>query len=814
MVNSMNADHELPPRNPLGPLQAIAALLLVGCLAMTGCDKGPTEVSAEAGEGDTKATTAEDLLRRMVATYQKAKHYSDEGGIHITITTKGEEEAHHFPFSVKFARPNKLRVHAYQILMVSDGEKLQGWIKDKETNNLDGQSLQQDVADALTLDDLYRDETAGGTLQGGFGPPLALELLLQDKPLEEMLKEKKSIQLLASETIKDREHHRVKYSDGRGDLVFWIDAETFIVRRLEFPTDEILARFPADQRPDKITVVAEFTNARFGKAPAAETFTYEPPKDATTVSRFVLPPLSGRMPPMIGKSVTGLSFTDADGKTITDKTLSGKVVVLDFWFTTCPPCRQSMPNLQKVYEQFKKNDKVVFYAVNVDDASITDEVLKKTFAEWGAAVPIGRDLKGAAGQALRVEAFPSLALLGKDGTVQSYEVGFSPRLAETLPAKLNALLAGSNLAEQEIRKIKEAYEQELKAAHPDAKPQQPDRIEPAAADQPTKLGMTKLWTSDAASQPVNILVVPGDADEDDAVYVLDQYRSVVSLGADGKAIATHPLDIAESDLVTYLRTATDGDGKRYFVGGGAGQARFHLFDEQWKRRFSLPEEEDAEQVISDLVLVDLDGDEKPEIYVSHWQDLALYRFSLDGKRTAWQGESVRDVLSLALSPADAKGKRLLLALGRSGKIRGVSADGKINAESDAPDPTVQKLIVAERDIDQEVFWCALSMAPRAGAVVAMKGDSQLAWRFSVPGGFPQTAIEPVVWGHVLPGGKALWVVAGADGGIHFVAADGNLVDRFHHGEMPTGVGLAKLDGKPTLLVSSKSGVTAYRLAEK
>ena len=301
---------------------------------------------------------------------------------------------------------------------------------------------------------------------------------------------------------------------------------------------------------------------------------------------------------------------------------------------------------------------------------------------------------------------------------------------------------------------------------------------------------------------------------DDAVYVLDQYRGVVLLGADGKSIATHALDIAESDLVTYLRTATGGDGKRYYVGGGAGQTRFHLFDEQWKRRFSLPEEDDAAQMISDLVLADLDGDEHLEIYVSHWQDLPLYRFSLDGKRTAWRGESVRDVLSLALSPADSEGKRLLLALGRSGKIRGVAAKGKIDAESDAPDPTVQKLVVAERDIDRDVFWIALSMAPRAGAVVAMKGDSQLAWRFEVPGGFPQTAIEPVVWGRVLPGGKSHWVVAGADGGIHVVAADGTLVDRFHHGETPTGIALARLAGEPTLLVSSKSGVTAYRLTEK
>ena len=74
-------------------------------------------------------------------------------------------------------------------------------------------------------------------------------------------------------------------------------------------------------------------------------------------------------------------FFDLDGKPVTPESLAGKVVVLDFWATWCGPCKQSLPNLEKVYEKYKDNPKVAFYAVSIDQPKVENKELVKTFEQ-------------------------------------------------------------------------------------------------------------------------------------------------------------------------------------------------------------------------------------------------------------------------------------------------------------------------------------------------------------------------------------------------------------------------------------------------
>ena len=59
------------------------------------------------------------------------------------------------------------------------------------------------------------------------------------------------------------------------------------------------------------------------------------------------------------------SAKDITGQTVKLSELKGKVVLLDFWATWCPPCRVEIPNLLEIYRQFK-NKNFVLISVSLD----------------------------------------------------------------------------------------------------------------------------------------------------------------------------------------------------------------------------------------------------------------------------------------------------------------------------------------------------------------------------------------------------------------------------------------------------------------
>ncbi|MCH5684659.1 TlpA family protein disulfide reductase [Niabella sp. W65] len=60
-------------------------------------------------------------------------------------------------------------------------------------------------------------------------------------------------------------------------------------------------------------------------------------------------------------------FKDKDGKTVSLKSLKGKVVFINFWATWCPPCIHEMPSINKLKQSFKGKNDIVFLMVDVDN---------------------------------------------------------------------------------------------------------------------------------------------------------------------------------------------------------------------------------------------------------------------------------------------------------------------------------------------------------------------------------------------------------------------------------------------------------------
>jgi peroxiredoxin len=73
----------------------------------------------------------------------------------------------------------------------------------------------------------------------------------------------------------------------------------------------------------------------------------------------------GPKPAMIGTAAPEFTVTDAD-RTVDLKELKGKVVVLNFWATWCPPCVEEMPSLVRMQKELKDRG-VTVLAVSMDD---------------------------------------------------------------------------------------------------------------------------------------------------------------------------------------------------------------------------------------------------------------------------------------------------------------------------------------------------------------------------------------------------------------------------------------------------------------
>ena len=125
-----------------------------------------------------------------------------------------------------------------------------------------------------------------------------------------------------------------------------------------------------------------------------------------------------------------------DGGTIALASHKGKVVLLDFWATWCPPCRYELPALMKLYADLKDRD-FVLIGMTVDQGSL--EKVQADVAKFSLTYPVGLagpDVQAAYGG---IRAVPTKFLLGKDGSIIETFIGLVPE--EELRSKIEGALA-------------------------------------------------------------------------------------------------------------------------------------------------------------------------------------------------------------------------------------------------------------------------------------------------------------------------------------------------------------------------------------
>ena len=111
------------------------------------------------------------------------------------------------------------------------------------------------------------------------------------------------------------------------------------------------------------------------------------------------------------------TLSDLQSKSWTLHELHGKVVLVNFWATWCPPCRKEMPDLDALYRKFKDQGLVI---LAIDDEEVGK--IKPYLAEQPVTYPILLDAGRKANESFRIDGIPKSFVYDREGKLVAQSI--------------------------------------------------------------------------------------------------------------------------------------------------------------------------------------------------------------------------------------------------------------------------------------------------------------------------------------------------------------------------------------------------------
>jgi hypothetical protein len=221
-------------------------------------------------------------------------------------------------------------------------------------------------------------------------------------------------------------------------------------------------------------------------------------------------------------------------------------------------------------------------------------------------------------------------------------------------------------------------------------------------------------------------------------------------------------------------------------------------------------------------LVDLAGVDLPHaaaddptqsltIYIASAGDVGLAAISLAGQ-TRWRNRTFPNALSAALCRKPSSEEFSLFVPGEEGSVLRIDPDGKNDPPIKVGRWPILRLVAGQ------------FRSPQGAALLGITHDEQLRpfaigltyelnelWNYPLPVGAHAQPIEPIHSSDLWPDAPGQWWLAGPDGSIHVISADGKWFDSFHYGAVLSGLAAGVIAGQPTLLVATPEDVAAWRI---
>jgi thiol-disulfide isomerase/thioredoxin len=298
----------------------------------------------------------------------------------------------------------------------------------------EAQIIVSNGSDAFFLDESRRSFTTGKPQEAQAAVPayaLYSPKMLSDAPFAEELRAA-SITHEGTQTIEGDECDVVvvKYdSAGSRSDKLYIAKKDSLLRRIE---KAIQFRFGA--QPEVVRGLLVFSANSLDTQPSVDdkAFTLDCPQGyrKETFRPSAAPAGAGQ-----SGDAPDWEMTTAEGKSVTLRSLRGKVVVMDFWATWCGPCKMAMPLIQKLHDRFQGKP-VVVYGVNCWERSPNPMAYVKS-KNYTYPQLLNGDR---AATAYGLTGIPTLIIIGPDGKIIFRTSGYHPAVEEQMATVIeNAL---------------------------------------------------------------------------------------------------------------------------------------------------------------------------------------------------------------------------------------------------------------------------------------------------------------------------------------------------------------------------------------
>jgi cytochrome c biogenesis protein CcmG, thiol:disulfide interchange protein DsbE len=144
-------------------------------------------------------------------------------------------------------------------------------------------------------------------------------------------------------------------------------------------------------------------------------------------------------PVAVGRPAPAYRTLAASGDSVSLESLRGKAVLLNVWATWCHPCRDEVPELQRLYERYRGRG-LELVGVSVDAAG-HDDAIRAFARQYGMTYPVWRDPDENVSATFLVVGVPATFLIDRAGVLRWKKTGPIGRSDTTLVAEIERTLA-------------------------------------------------------------------------------------------------------------------------------------------------------------------------------------------------------------------------------------------------------------------------------------------------------------------------------------------------------------------------------------